>query len=160
MATPKCSKCGASVLSATNNCPRRVCKKCQDKRIKQYAQAHRKLYAKATMLWRERNSDKLPAMRRKYSLKHLYNTAPEVIDAKAKTQGHKCMICSKKHKLVVDHNHATGKLRDLLCHHCNRMLGHALEDPTTLRMAADYLERHATGAAFPVDKANLALVNT
>ena len=55
-----------------------------------------------------------------------------------------CAICgihqSKlKKRLFVDHNHSTGKIRKLLCHHCNAMLGMAKENTTTLLNAIDYL---------------------
>lgn len=42
----------------------------------------------------------------------------------------------------VDHDHNSGKVRELLCGDCNRMLGCSHDDPTTLRRAAEYLERH------------------
>lgn len=45
----------------------------------------------------------------------------------------------------VDHDHTTGALRGLLCHHCNIMLGGARDDPQTLRNAVTYLERHSSG---------------
>lgn len=40
----------------------------------------------------------------------------------------------------IDHDHATGKARGLLCTKCNLLLGLALESPVTLRSAASYLE--------------------
>lgn len=67
-------------------------------------------------------------------------------------QGGVCFICKKPETvkmngeevspLSVDHSHATGKIRALLCGHCNRMIGMAKESPKTLRAAADYLEAH------------------
>ena len=44
--------------------------------------------------------------------------------------------------LSVDHNHTTGKNRELLCNACNHMLGHALENKSTLLNAVKYLLKH------------------
>lgn len=40
----------------------------------------------------------------------------------------------------VDHDHATGQVRGILCTRCNVMIGMALDKPDVLRAAADYLE--------------------
>lgn len=63
-----------------------------------------------------------------------------------------CSICrreevettkfGKLRKLSVDHNHITGALRGLLCSRCNRLLGHAHEDPQVFDSARVYLARH------------------
>lgn len=45
-------------------------------------------------------------------------------------------------KLCVDHNHATGKVRKLLCHDCNTMIGKAKEDIQILESAINYLKKH------------------
>ena len=50
-----------------------------------------------------------------------------------------CVICGVEEKLVVDHDHITGKVRGMLCNHCNRGLGHFRDDPTLLEFAAQYL---------------------
>ena len=52
-----------------------------------------------------------------------------------------CKICSKNFsRLCVDHDHKSGKVRGLLCHHCNTMLGLALDDISTLTNAINYLK--------------------
>jgi uncharacterized protein YbaR (Trm112 family) len=53
-----------------------------------------------------------------------------------------CAICKKETNLVVDHDHKSGKVRDMLCNHCNRGLGHFLDDPILLQLAAQYLKNH------------------
>lgn len=60
-------------------------------------------------------------------------------------QGGCCAICQratgKVKKLAVDHDHASGFIRGLLCTSCNKMLGHLRDDPDAFRRAADYLDR-------------------
>ncbi len=55
-----------------------------------------------------------------------------------------CAICGKapESRLVVDHNHETGKIRGLLCSHCNRGLGCFGDTPINMRLAASYVEKH------------------
>lgn len=58
-------------------------------------------------------------------------------------QGGVCKICKKpcKHRrrLSVDHDHATGKIRGLLCHLCNAILGMCSDSPEILETAVKYL---------------------
>ena len=56
-----------------------------------------------------------------------------------------CAICggtNKKYRLAVDHDHATGVLRELLCGTCNQGLGLFKDDPVLLHKAAMYLLKH------------------
>lgn len=55
-----------------------------------------------------------------------------------------CLGCSKHQSelariLVVDHDHATGVVRGLLCSSCNVALGLAKDNPITLERLANYL---------------------
>lgn len=65
-------------------------------------------------------------------------------DMLLEAQEDRCAICRRKprsKRLAVDHNHKTGEVRGLLCMTCNhRLLGAAMENPTILRRAADYLD--------------------
>ncbi len=59
-------------------------------------------------------------------------------------QDNKCAICKipakgLKKALAVDHDHATGKIRGLLCNSCNQMLGKAKDNLTILQNAIEYL---------------------
>jgi len=56
-----------------------------------------------------------------------------------KTTTAECVICGDAGPLVVDHDHATGKVRGMLCNHCNRGLGHFRDDPMRLEFARVYL---------------------
>jgi len=79
--------------------------------------------------------------------RYLYGISPEQFEALIQAQGGGCGVCGtsewsgKGRAPHVDHDHATGAVRGVLCHHCNLMLGNAKDDPALLRAAADYLER-------------------
>jgi hypothetical protein len=56
-------------------------------------------------------------------------------------QGNICGICKTPGKpLCVDHCHATGKVRGLLCRDCNLGLGNYKDNPVFTRAATAYLE--------------------
>lgn len=58
-------------------------------------------------------------------------------DLKASTK--ECVICGSGGPLVVDHDHKTGRVRGMLCNHCNRGLGHFRDDPLLLEFAMQYI---------------------
>ncbi len=64
-------------------------------------------------------------------------------------QNNRCAICEKEEssisrfgtpkRLTVDHCHATGRIRGLLCDNCNRGLGFLRDSIHLLRKSIDYL---------------------
>jgi AAA domain/Recombination endonuclease VII/Homeodomain-like domain len=74
------------------------------------------------------------------AIKRRYGLSREAFDALLARQGGVCGICKKHRPLCVDHCHVTGKVRGLLCHKCNRGLGHYNDDPDLTRAATAYLE--------------------
>ncbi|MDZ4345072.1 MAG: endonuclease VII domain-containing protein [Candidatus Binatia bacterium] len=70
-------------------------------------------------------------------------------------QGGVCAVCKNAETarktngelkwLAVDHCHATGKIRGLLCERCNHAIGYLNDNVVTLRAAALYLEVADTG---------------
>jgi hypothetical protein len=64
-------------------------------------------------------------------------------DQMALDQGGRCAICGDVELLHVDHCHATGKVRGLICFRCNTMLGTAKDQPVILLAAIKYLEERS-----------------
>lgn len=66
--------------------------------------------------------------------------------AMLQAQGGGCAICSSRpdHKrLSIDHDHASGAIRGLLCTACNWALGQFKDDPERFIAAAEYLRSAA-----------------
>ena len=95
---------------------------------------------------RKRHWEKAVAYQKRYSLKYYYNLTIEEWNAIFEKQNRCCAICGspysgrKNGQWCTDHDHATGKVRGILCTGCNSALGHCKDDPSILRAAAKYLE--------------------
>jgi len=46
--------------------------------------------------------------------------------------------------MAVDHCHATGKIRGLLCNSCNSLLGFCADNKARLTAAIAYLDKYGT----------------
>ncbi len=73
-----------------------------------------------------------PRVKRDYDLRRKYGIGADEYDRLLEAQGGTCALCDKpetaRHRetvfsLAVDHDHATGEVRGLLCARCNRVLG-------------------------------------
>lgn len=82
---------------------------------------------------------------KKWALKKKYGMTKDQYDELSSRQNNRCAICTvhrdKCHNgLYVDHDHKTGKVRALLCRHCNAGLGHFKENPALINNARIYLQ--------------------
>ena len=108
------------------------CKTCKNEMLRQYRKErgydHRRYW-------------KNPAGERERHLKAKYGITQADYDMMFKVQEGKCAVCRKEQSRAfdVDHCHTTGVVRGLLCTNCNRMIGHAADDPIRLQNAAAYL---------------------
>jgi hypothetical protein len=82
-------------------------------------------------------------------LKNSYEIGLDEFNDMAAKQNGLCACCHMKPQLLkrkaavlhMDHCHISGKIRGLLCHQCNVIIGLANDNPATLRSLAKYLER-------------------
>ena len=71
-----------------------------------------------------------------------YKLTRRELDALRAAQDNRCGICGDPGPQHLDHDHETGRIRQLLCQRCNQGLGLLQDDPDVLRAAADYVDRH------------------
>jgi Recombination endonuclease VII len=104
---------------------------------------------------RRRWNEKLKAWRRSeegrdvyydLNLRALYGIGIAEYKALYAAQGGRCAICDAHqseltYRLGVDHDHATGAVRGLLCVPCNQGIGHLKDSVELLRKALAYLSR-------------------
>lgn len=106
-------------------------------------------------MWRERNKEHCATYRKHIRghrgaahRKDRYGLTNADYHSMVTAQNGRCALCGQLPEdrygaLCVDHDHATGEVRDLLCRRCNRGLGFFLDDPGLLSKAMTYLLRHS-----------------
>lgn len=107
------------------------CKSCQLAKTREWKQVN-KVRSKEYERWHKRETK--------------YGVTEQIYNAMFSDQNGLCKICkstpenSPKGTLYVDHCHTTGKVRGLLCDHCNNLLGRAKDSISVLQEAIKYLE--------------------
>ncbi len=134
-----CNRCGetkeySEFHRASNHITGRqqICKKCKNS-------AHTKRRHEDDV-FREKLKKQHRLRRRKYR----YGITQEMFDALFIAQEKKCAICEKEllNKPNLDHCHATGKIRGILCAPCNFMLGAINDREDLLLRAIQYLAKY------------------
>lgn len=152
-----CSRCGES-KPAEDFAPRKNrCRACEGE-YKLKFQTNRKLRLERDSKWRrsaaghayERKHRIAREERRleRYRFSKYGLTRPAFFALKKK-QRSRCPICltsfdhgDRRRRVSVDHCHATGTVRGLLCTSCNTALGLLNDSPDSLRRAIEYLRRN------------------
>lgn len=137
-------------------------KAAQKKANKNFRENHPEQIAEIQAQWYQSNREKSLARVAQWRKDHPeagfnrhllknYGLTREQYDAMIVAQGGKCAICDevpvprtgqKNFRIFdVDHCHATNRVRGLLCHRCNVMLGQARDRPEVLQAAILYLSR-------------------
>lgn len=83
--------------------------------------------------------------RRNSHLKGKFGITIEQYEQMLEGQGGVCDICKEDNggrNFSVDHDHNTGKVRGLLCDHCNTGIGRLKENIETMESAILYLRKH------------------
>lgn len=80
-------------------------------------------------------------------VKSRYGLSPEELGSLLEFQGERCAICGRTADeagcsvLSVDHCHATGCIRGLLCRACNSGIGQLGDSAKVVKLAFEYLDR-------------------
>lgn len=135
-----------------------ICKPCLNERC-MLAQTKRK---DKNQTWRDANKERA----RDWMLVNGYGITVVEYNKILDSQGGVCWICDRPptgKRLAVDHLHSKGenkrnprekrgRVRGLLCWHCNAALGKFGDDVTKLRKAANYLEAWPAQAVLQKEK--------
>lgn len=137
-----CLDCPIDISHRRANCVR--CHSCQD------LYRRRKNRALVAAAWEAVPTDERRRRRLESRLKAIYGIDFPTYEAMLKEQGGCCAICGnpphgrgRTNGLVVDHDHATGAARGLLCGNCNTGIGLLDESPDVLTQAVRYLARRS-----------------
>jgi hypothetical protein len=124
---------------------RSSCLMCERERNRVWSNNNRTKRSAYSRLWRAKNRGRHNWSHRAYA--NGFKLTLEEYTAKYNYQSGLCAICKTycsahgKQCLAIDHNHKTGKVRSLLCRHCNMMIGQASENPKILQAAIEYLAK-------------------
>ena len=98
----------------------------------------------------KRESATVSVARKKEKLKLRYGITYEQWESMREKENHACMICGitepeMSRHLDVDHCHASGVVRGLLCNPCNLSLANARDNVAILEAAIQYLKDQGGG---------------
>ena len=157
----KCNREDVSFYKDKNGADgyRTTCKLCDIDKSKAWNKLNALKHVAHEKKYRESNSEKMKLNKSNYvinnqrsvknsALKYNYNINIDQFELMKQEQNNSCAICNKHEDslirpLCVDHSHSSGKVRSLLCAHCNSALGLNEENKEIARNLLKYLELHS-----------------
>jgi hypothetical protein len=122
------------------------CRECHAKRNKQYRRVSRIQNIERKREWYFRDKASNPTKASNTALVRKYGITLEQKTEMWLAQNKTCAICPKALNTLfeakTDHNHKTGKVRQLLCAKCNAHLGYIKEDFGIALKLAKYIQEH------------------
>lgn len=118
-----------------------------------WAREYKSLYPEKHKEWARIGRERLGPIRNLKEITRVRGLTLEEYYVIEGRQDGKCAICGQPEtrksrtsgnicRLALDHNHSTGKIRKLLCHACNQVIGHSRESIEVLKATISYLEEH------------------
>lgn len=117
------------------------CRACRREYKREWQKKNRKIANGYSRKYRAKNKTAV----QEYNIKCRYGLSKEGIDGLLAKQQFKCAACLvglTKTNIQIDHCHSTGKVRGILCRHCNTALGFMKDDIDAILRLADYARRH------------------
>lgn len=118
------------------------CKKCHNEINKKYYS--KKENYQRQIEWAKNNPESRKKSYKKHNLKRYYGISWEEYELLLLKFNNRCGICGGKDSinLSIDHDHATNKIRGLLCNNCNNGLGRFKDSIELLNNAIMYLKQY------------------
>ena len=165
----RCTKCDIElndenhIFKSSKKNGRKICDSCLREKYKEY---YIKNYEKERVRKKQyyiKNKEKLLAYSKEYRAKHIeekkdynlrraFGIGLDDVQKMLELQKYKCKICGGELELIfggrnkksphLDHDHLTGKVRGILCHSCNLVLGFAYDNSEILERAVEYLNSY------------------
>ncbi len=129
-----------------------ICRFCCQAKVKEDRKSKPDYWKNAENNRKKKWGKQYPDRLRKSRLMYEYGITIEQYEELLVKQGKVCAICGLQEvklsketgipkRLAVDHCHKTGKVRGLLCFHCNSVLGKMKDSIELLESAIDYLKK-------------------
>ena len=109
------------------------CKTCE----KRYYDARKDIDSLKSRVWYRENKYR----QKMYKVKKQYGLDSKEYERMMEETKGECFICKRASNLVVDHCHASLRVRGLICNNCNRGLGYFKDSVGFLESAISYLNK-------------------
>ncbi len=129
------------------------CKSCRKEKQLEYKKRPENL--EKIRAWNRKSKKKNYRYGRSKMLESKYGITQDQFEQISEAQNHKCALCffpaseMRHKKLCVDHCHETGRVRGLLCHPCNTLLGRIGDNVAGVTRMLEYVSRSEPGSLSP-----------